>query len=360
MINQRPSGPAAVIVSVALAGAVVACAAPVAPGPSGGQPPTASVPVVSPSSASSATPGASPTPAETSAQACTPSDSPDCWLDALEERASEGDFNGVILIAKDSKPIWHRPFGTDMFGDPMLPDFPMNIASSGKMFTAVAAAQLVEAGKLDFDDTLGELLPDDLPAAARRASIGQLLSHTSGIGMYSLTNEEISEPGEYRYSNIGFDLVARVVERVSGDPFAEILATNIFAPASMESTSLGPQNPGTPQGSGGERSTAGDLLRFANALLAHRLLGEAMTIEVMSPHVTIDKGGYGYGFVILKGQHGEPPSVGHFGGLASMGLVSAVEMNPTVGYTVIVLCRSGFADIEPALVDFQKAIGMSY
>lgn len=265
----------------------------------------------------------------------------------------------MILIARDGEAIWQGAYGEDpVTGELIDVDTRFDIASSGKMFTAVAVAQLEQAGKLSFDDTVDEYVAE-LPSDVGRATIGQLLSHTSGLGLDAVTTGLAYEPGTYNYSNAGFNLLAQVVENVTDQTFADYLQENVFAAAEMDSTAHLVEMPrGSPSGKGGQKSTAEDMLRFANALLEHRLLDESATTFITSAKVTEDWGGYGYGFAIPGGQDGEPPSFGHIGGLA--GVVSVVMMNPTLGYTTIVLCDHGFSNVYSALAAFHAAIGMPY
>jgi CubicO group peptidase (beta-lactamase class C family) len=105
-------------------------------------------------------------------------------------------------------------------------------------------------------------------------------------------------------------------------------------------------------------STAHDMLRFVNALLRNRLLSPDTTATVTTEKVDTLFGGYAYGFAIFAGPDGEAETLGHIGAIPYT--ISAVEFSPPIGYTVIVLAPDGFAFIEPALIAYQKAIGMSY
>ena len=93
-------------------------------------------------------------------------------------------FSGVVLVAKDDRIIVHEAFG-NADASRRIPNTlatRFHIASITKTFTGVAIAQLVEAGRLRFDDTLARVLPGYPDAdVARRVTIRQLLTHTSGI-----------------------------------------------------------------------------------------------------------------------------------------------------------------------------------
>jgi CubicO group peptidase (beta-lactamase class C family) len=350
----RPRAPrfAVLAIGIALSG----CAAPSGPAAEKSANPASPATVASSSIIPSP---ATPAPTtEPSRSPCAPTDPVDCRLDAIADAASRGTFDGVVLIARDGKAIWHRAFGTNESGKPMQVEDRLGIQSAGKMFTAIAVAQLAEDGKLRFADSAGKYVPG-LPPDVSKSTIHQLLSHTSGIGMMSWAGGLAFEPGAYNYSNVGFNLLAQIVEHIADETFADYLEREVFERAGMTATgSDGTQPRGAPIGFGGQMSTTDDLLRYANSLFDYRLLSKAMTIRVTSKKIDTEFGGYGYGFGVFAGESDEVESVGHIG--VGMGSVSAVEMNPTLGYTVIVLSNRGWSEIEPALDDFQRSIGMGY
>ncbi|HWD41034.1 MAG TPA: serine hydrolase domain-containing protein [Fimbriimonas sp.] len=92
-------------------------------------------------------------------------------------------FSGVILVARDGKPIYERAVGyaSRTWRIKNRIDTKFNVASIGKVFTAVAIAKLVEQGKLSFEDTVGKFLPDYPNSdVAKKVTVNQLLTHTSG------------------------------------------------------------------------------------------------------------------------------------------------------------------------------------
>ncbi|MCJ1960456.1 serine hydrolase domain-containing protein [Novosphingobium mangrovi (ex Hu et al. 2023)] len=155
----------------------------------------------------------------------------------------------VRLVAQGEADLSaHRPLDADtlFYG-----------ASLSKQFTALAAATLVEQGKLSLDDDVRQYLPE-LPAYARPVSVGMLMHHTSGIrdflALLRLAGmEDVGEasraqaldllfrqqdtafmPGSaYSYSNGGYLLLAEIVARVSGQSFADYAREAIFRPAGM-------------------------------------------------------------------------------------------------------------------------------
>src|SRR5690242_14619700 len=114
-----------------------------------------------------------------------PASSPLATIDAhLSALARHDEFSGVVLIAKDGRPVFQRAYG---FADRARQvrnrvDTKFNLASIGKVFTAVAVAQLVEQGKVSFGDAIGRYVPELPPAVGKRITIAELLDHTSGLG----------------------------------------------------------------------------------------------------------------------------------------------------------------------------------
>lgn len=249
---------------------------------------------------------------------------------AFERR---GLFSGVILLAKGSRVIFRRAYGaaSPRLGVRMRLDTRLNTASIAKMFTGVAIAQLVESGRLSYDDTIGERWPDFPNPRIRSLTIRQLLSHTSGLGpndyyddprypavRTSLRNVAdylrlaVDTPventaGTYNYSNSGYLILGALVERLSGEDFYDYVGDHIFRPAGMADSFyapgdvrrlrtaasltnfrvqsdnsylfvLGPPDESVPmEGSiggpqGGAWVTADDLFRFSQALRDGRLV----------------------------------------------------------------------------------------
>lgn len=134
------------------------------------------------------------------------------------------------------------------------------IGSTSKQFTAACIVLLAEQGKLSLEDTLKNIFPD-FPDYAKKITIRQLLNHTSGIRDYLqlaylkglreddyytdgdimdwLTNQtDLNfEPGEeFLYSNSGYWLLSRIVEKISGINMAQYAEKEIFKPLGMENT----------------------------------------------------------------------------------------------------------------------------
>ncbi|MGE0555885.1 MAG: serine hydrolase domain-containing protein [Gemmatimonadales bacterium] len=175
------------------------------------------------------------------------------------------DFDGTdrpgacLLVRKADSAVYRRCVGmADLeAGIPTSPESNFRLASLTKAFTATAVLTLVERGQLELGTTLATLLPG-FPPWADRITVGQLLSHTSGLIDYEtvmaagdtaqIHDAEVVEllrrqdstafaPGsQFRYSNSGYAVLARIVERLSGRSFTDFLAAEVFDPLGMTGT----------------------------------------------------------------------------------------------------------------------------
>lgn len=303
----------------------------------------------------------------------------------LEQLAKTGHFSGVVLIAKDGKSVFSKAYGYANLSDSILNrvNTRFNLASMNKMFTGMAAVQLVQAGKLSLDAKVGQYLPDFANrAVADSVTIHQLLTHTSGMGNFWEEHEKLAKeklktvddylplfinkpllfkPGtRYLYSNSGYTLLGKIIEQVSGLTYFDYVRQRIFLPAKMYDTDafelddalpriaigyiMSREHPGQWKNNtylnvvkggpaGGSYSTAADLLAFANAVLSNRLLNKENTDLYIKGKVKYDKGSYAYGISsdTLNGHL----IFGHTGG--HFGIANELMVCPDLGYTVIIL-----------------------
>lgn len=306
-------------------------------------------------------------------------------VDQLATRlAAEDRFSGVILIAKDGKPLFQKAYG---FADreqkiPNNLNTKFRIGSMNKMFTSVAIAQLVQQKKLKYSDTLAQVLPDypDKDAAAK-ITVHQLLTHTSGLGdffgekfdsqkdnLHSLKDylalfagEKLKfEPGsQFSYSNAGMIVAGLIVERVSGQNYFDYVRDHIFKPAGMNDSGTFEKDKPQPNQSkgymqdngkwvsnyeslpmigssaGGGDSTAPDLLRFDQALRSHKLLSPELTSLITTGKVDVDMPGEKYAYGFEESNEDGKRIVGHGGG--APGMNCDLRMFWDSGYTTIVM-----------------------
>jgi CubicO group peptidase (beta-lactamase class C family) len=286
------------------------------------------------------------------------------WLDRyVDKLVAEEDLAGALVIAAGDRVLVERYFGHADSAQrrPIGPRTRFNLASGGKMFTALAVARLVEQGRLRFGDTLARVLPAVADRDfARGVTIAHLLSHTSGIGEFWTDEYERHwheirtlqgflpfvlkagtrfAPGERcEYSNSNYILAGLVLEAVTGKRYEEVLAEQILNPIEMRSSGLFPFDDADtlqaerltrgPTGwrrashgyrgssAGGCLSTTGDMLRFGRALAAGRIVSDSMRAAMTTPRtegIPGDGTSYGYGFILESG--GGTRSYGH-GGIA--------------------------------------------
>ena len=176
---------------------------------------------------------------------------------------------GAIMVMRDGKVFYSKAFGMANLTHniPFEIHTPNNIGSTSKQFTAFAIALLEQRGLLSVNDDVRKHIPE-LPDMGDTMRLRHLISHTSGYREYFNTllmagrqftdlirDEEIflilenqpslqNKPGEsYNYNNTGYFLLARVVEKVTGEDFPEWMKENVFLPLGMENTVVR-KNPG--------------------------------------------------------------------------------------------------------------------
>jgi len=222
-----------------------------------------------------------------------------------------------------------------------------DIGSVTKQFTAAAVVKLKMQGRLRVSDPIDRFL-DGVPEDKRGITVQHLLTHTAGLveslgddyepltrrAMIrgALASELRTRPGaRYHYSNVGYSLLAAIIEKASGLAYEDYLAQELFEPAGMTHTGyvLPDWDPGgvaveydaqdRPQGrpydhpwaadgpywnlrgNGGLLSTAHDMGRWLLALESDRVLDERAKAELFRPRVLEEPGGetrYAYGWVV--------------------------------------------------------------
>jgi D-alanyl-D-alanine carboxypeptidase len=180
---------------------------------------------------------------------------------SLALQATENKFSGVVLIADDGEPIFHKAYGlaSKRFHVPNRVDTKFNLGSINKIFTVVAILQLAEKGSLALDDPLSKFRPDFPPEIGDKVTIRHLLQHRAGLGDYwehevylatwtTLRTVEgymafikdiplAFEPGErQQYSNSGFQVLGAVLEAITGGSYYDYVRANVYEPAGMADT----------------------------------------------------------------------------------------------------------------------------
>ena len=189
------------------------------------------------------------------------------WLDGFMPYAiARGDVAGaVVTVVKDGQILVRRGYGMSdvQKQTPVDPDRTLfRMASVSKLMTWTAVMQLVEAGKLDLDADINQYLDFKVPERGLPITLRQLMTHTGGFEAnikYMWTSEAVAEAGDIdlgpylkrrvpaqifapgtvpAYSNYGTSVAGYIVERVSGQPFADYVEQHIFAPLQMQHSSF--------------------------------------------------------------------------------------------------------------------------
>lgn len=293
----------------------------------------------------------------------------------------------AVLVIHDGQKVLKGTFGMAKLDprEPVGSNTNFRLASMTKQFTAMSILILVDREVLRLDDPLRTILPE-LPEFADQITVTHLLQHTSGLLDYedfvpadsatqvsdadvldilAATDSTYFRPGtEFRYSNSGYALLALIVERKSGLPFAEFLTENIFAPLGMDNsvahqeevstvpnraygytlTEEGVEN--TDQsptsavlGDGGIYSSLDDLYRWDQALYTDTLVSADLMEKAFTPGL----GNYGFGWRIdtyegLRRYH-------HSG--STSGFRNFIQRFPDERLTVIILTNRAEPDVQP-------------
>ena len=290
----------------------------------------------------------------------------------------KGQFTGAVLVAAGSKVLYKGGFGkADGAADvPNGANTVFFIASLTKPFTALLVMQLVEAGQLKLANTLAAYFPGLKSEAVRNVTIGQLLSHTSGIPDFigpglvpkgGLTdawltdqlNTMTPEPvpaGTFKYANSTYIVLAHLIEKTLGKPYARILKEKVLDPCGMTrsgSLTTGQHlrnyakgyttegevlvearflDPSVFTGAGSIYSTVEDLFKFDQALYSEKLIAKNSGNLMFGSDT-----GYGYGWFVRQ-LPGAGKVVYHEGGIPGYNglLFRAVERN----YSVVLLSNN--------------------
>ncbi|MGW7755494.1 serine hydrolase domain-containing protein [Streptomyces violaceusniger] len=180
----------------------------------------------------------------------------DAYVNAYLERTQLP--GAVVAVTRGDKVVHAAGYGHTAAGNAMTARTPVPVASLSKSMTALAVMRLVEDGRVDLDKPAHHYLPEFTMAdrRAQKITVRQLLNQTSGMAdsaypdltrpqAHTLTEAVAdmrkaglaAEPGaEWNYHNPNYFVAARLVEVVSGRPFADYMATRVFRPLGMTHT----------------------------------------------------------------------------------------------------------------------------
>ena len=318
----------------------------------------------------------------------------------FEESERQDLFSGMVLVAKGDSIIYEgfHGYANKEHTIRISPKNKMVIASTTKMFTAVAIAQLVESNLLDLHQPISNYLDDFPTRIGSKVTTAHLLTHTSGIELdeidgfmneirkarsvvefYNINLKYLPALENYNnfntlnnhdYSNENFDILGRLIEVVSNEDFYSYLEKKIFKPLNMNST--GPIDMSTDlsfvtknyqinrtktgkldegfrdevpasdlsisRPAGSFYSTPQDLYKFMKALNSNTILNTETTKEFVSRRVenlTIPIYKSWYGYGFYINERFGKENYGHAGGIP--GVSSRCEYYPENDIYVIVI-----------------------
>jgi len=303
----------------------------------------------------------------------------------LESQVKEANRVGLsAAIVKDGQVVLAKGYGRRSLTDPQPVDANTRFAigSVSKQFTCAAVLLLAEDGRLSVQDTVAKYYPD--LTRAGEITLLDLMNHTSGYPDYypldfverrmqrpmppdDLLRQYAGgrldfEPGaKWSYSNTGYILLGRVVEKVSGQPLGTFLQQRIFGPLGMTHTvyepahpapgaaqgfttfALSPPTPVAPEGkgwlegAGGIYSTPTDLAKWDLALMGGRVLKPGSYALMTTPRILPDGRNTEYGCgVSVRIQQGRQV-VAHNGAVAGFNAFNA--MIPSTRSALILTCN---------------------
>jgi CubicO group peptidase (beta-lactamase class C family) len=333
--------------------------------------------------------------------------------DLVDNITANKDFNGVILIAENGKPIYENAIGYRTYADQKAlknTDI-FELASVSKQFCAIVIMQLKEKGLLQYDDLVEKYL--DIPY--KGISIRNLLTHTSGLPDYQqimdmnwdkskvANNNDIIAylnkyhppsmfaPGEkYTYSNTGYVLLASIAEKACGRDFIEYCNTEIFQKLGMKHTAIRTLEEkaavlnfaighmyanenrgyiradsfpssnytiwlGNRKGPGRISSTAQDLVKWDNAIRNYQLVSKETMQEAYTPMKLNDGKNSNYGFGLeLVYKNNDLQMVWHNGD--NPGYKTLIMRDLLYHKTLIVLTNNDAVDMNAIIIACAKIL----
>ena len=270
----------------------------------------------------------------------------DLVSDFVDKHLSERNFNGGILVAKNGVVVYERYSGFSNLRtkDSMTASTPMQVASTGKTLTSAAVLKLVQDGKMGLNDPVSNYFPG-FPYP--EVTVKMLLNHRSGIPDYlyymenmgwnrkvTATNQDVINTliswkpkpvfragTRFNYCNTNYVVLASIIEKVSGIPFAQFMKDQFFDPLGMNNSFVKtsadsasvvysyqgngalwmPDFTDGPYGDKNIYSTCRDLLKWDQALYAGRIVTPALLDSAFTPYSNEKPGvkNYGLGWHLL-------------------------------------------------------------
>ena len=282
-------------------------------------------------------------------------------ISKIDSIVQNSDFNGVLLLTEGTEAVFHKAKGYSDFDEKVLMEKADQfvIGSISKQITAVLVLREYEKGNLSLNDKISTYLPSLDQSWSESVTIHHLLTHTHGIVDVNQPLE--FEPGaQFQYSQLGYELLARILENITGNSFEE-LSTQLFSEYGLSNT-FHPDNKGYQSlvkgyeesenatleyvtnsldnyvAAGAFISNAEDLSKWNQLLYSGGLVGKE-TLELMKMryatriHPIFGQIEYGYGLLFNMGE--EDVQIGALG--YAPGFASACYYYPKSDLSLLVL-----------------------
>jgi CubicO group peptidase (beta-lactamase class C family) len=283
----------------------------------------------------------------------------------------------AIAIIDGDEVVYSKGYGQAGRNRPMTPQTQMLIGSQSKSFTALAVAQLADQGVLDLDAPVQSYIPwfqvaDEV--ASQTITIRDLLNHSSGLSdagfpvvlsndtsleeaVRALENAAITAPvgTKFQYFNMGYSVLAYLVEVGSGRSYADYIQEHILTPLQMDDSTADPESaqslaqgysrlfgfaipmsqpvPAHGIGAGYIVSTADDLAKYAIRMMNY---GDGLVSSTMGRKIFYPShGDYGFGWFIVDG------GAKIFHGGANEAFRTDVNLYPKQGRGFVLLINQG-------------------
>lgn len=286
-----------------------------------------------------------------------------------------------LAIIKDGKVVFQKPYGYSNMEtkEPTTNDTIFGLASLTKTFTSLTLLSLVDKGLVGLDDPLSKYI-DGLTDDYKPLTIRQLASMTAGVP--SKVSQEVdwrnqldildhtplvSTPGSaYLYSNFSYRLLGSVIEKVTGQPYLQVVESTICAPLNMKSTGTvtllrptgrvaqaygdnmgqGPlrpieyKSPTIAFSAGMLATTSNDLIKYVTALMSHQIISPAgykTMWDYRPPLTTGQPSKWAFGWAKAYNKNMNAMTLSMNGG--TPGIASTIIILPESNSAVIALCN---------------------
>ena len=312
-------------------------------------------------------------------------------VDSLFSPYSSGKVPGAaVMVIHNGEKLLSKGYGYANIekGENVTPQTNFRLASVTKQFTAASILILEQRNKLSLDQTLKDLYPD-FPDYGSEITVRNILNHTSGLIDYEslipdtqtvqIVDSEILEmmkrqdstyfePGtKHQYSNTGYALLAMIIEKLSGESFAEFLDDNIFTPLGMNNTvahqegitevsgraygyTITPDSvirtdqnvTSAVLGDGGIYSSINDLYKWDQSLYTNKILAPENLEASFTRYKTKDGETFDYGYGWRLETYNDMEVTYHTG--SSIGFRTIIYRIPEEKFTVIILTNRDEGD----------------